>query len=189
MTTRHPHRTMTLDELTSATGVTVRTVRYYIAEGLLPPPEGAGRGARYTREHRDRLDVIAMLKARHLPLREIRQALRDLAPEEVAALAEEARGGPTDTTGAPPHTRMDAPPAMAASAPPPDSSALAYIRSLREAPAPYGQHAPPDPASVAWRRLPISPDAELLVTEEAWRRRRDQLESLITWARRIIDEP
>ncbi|MCC6705677.1 MAG: MerR family DNA-binding transcriptional regulator, partial [Thermomicrobiales bacterium] len=31
-----------LQELSDAAGVSPRTVRYYIAEGLLPPPEPAG---------------------------------------------------------------------------------------------------------------------------------------------------
>ncbi|MBL8128342.1 MAG: MerR family DNA-binding transcriptional regulator, partial [Chloroflexia bacterium] len=37
-----PSPTMTLADLTEAADVSTRTVRYYIAEGLLPPPEGAG---------------------------------------------------------------------------------------------------------------------------------------------------
>jgi hypothetical protein len=36
-----------LDELTSLADVTTRTVRYYIAEGLLPPPATIGRNASY----------------------------------------------------------------------------------------------------------------------------------------------
>ncbi len=34
-----------LNELTGTTGVTPRTIRFYIAEGLLPPPQGAGPAA------------------------------------------------------------------------------------------------------------------------------------------------
>ena len=53
---------MTLRELTDAAGVSVRTVRYYIAEGLLPPPEGSGPASAYTAAHLDRLRLIHQLQ-------------------------------------------------------------------------------------------------------------------------------
>ncbi len=40
--------TYSLEELTERAGVTVRTVRYYIAEGLLPPPVGGCPRSAYT---------------------------------------------------------------------------------------------------------------------------------------------
>lgn len=52
---------MSLTELTAAADVSVRTVRYYIGEGLLPPPEGAGPGSSYGRGHLDRLRLIQRL--------------------------------------------------------------------------------------------------------------------------------
>jgi hypothetical protein len=52
--------------------------------------------------------------------------------------------------------------------------------------------APPVPSvrkeDQRWRRLEISPEAELMVTEEVWRRRREQIDTLLSWARRIISE-
>lgn len=48
---------MTREELERETGVTARNIRFLIAEGLIPPPNGTGRGAWYTSEH------VAMLKA------------------------------------------------------------------------------------------------------------------------------
>ena len=38
----------TVDELAAATGMTVRTTRYYAGLGLLPPPSRRGRMAYYT---------------------------------------------------------------------------------------------------------------------------------------------
>jgi DNA-binding transcriptional MerR regulator len=76
----------TLGELTDAAGVSVRTVRYYIAEGLLPPPKGAGPSSIYTSGHLDRLRLIQRLKAAYFPLKEIRRRLAGLADEEVGAL-------------------------------------------------------------------------------------------------------
>lgn len=190
--------TYTLDELTSAADVTVRTVRYYIAEGLLPPPEGSGRGARYSAHHRDRLDVIGSLKQRHLPLKEIRHHLQQLAPDELTDLACEVRleadtdrspmvrgsVADEDVTYASAHM---AEPNESTSG---DSPALDYIRSIREEPIPH-RHVPVPPAESdrQWRRLPISPDAELMVSDDLYRRRREQIESLLTWARRVINEP
>ena len=76
-------REYTLDELSKLADVTPRTVRYYIAEDLLPPPIVGGRNATYSQEHLDRLLAIGGLKAMYLPLREIRHRLNTLTPEQV----------------------------------------------------------------------------------------------------------
>jgi DNA-binding transcriptional MerR regulator len=52
----------TVDELASATGMTVRTTRYYAGLGLLPPPSRRGRMAYYTQAHRARLELIRALQ-------------------------------------------------------------------------------------------------------------------------------
>jgi len=52
----------TVDELAAATGMTVRTTRYYAGLGLLPPPSRRGRMAYYTQEHRARLELIRALQ-------------------------------------------------------------------------------------------------------------------------------
>jgi DNA-binding transcriptional MerR regulator len=77
---------LTLGELTAAADVSVRTVRYYIAEGLLPPPEGSGPGSAYTQGHLDRLRLIQRLKEAYLPLKEIRRRLSGLSDDEVWSL-------------------------------------------------------------------------------------------------------
>jgi DNA-binding transcriptional MerR regulator len=77
---------LTLSELTAAADVSVRTVRYYIAEGLLPPPEGSGPGSAYTQGHLDRLRLIQRLKEAYLPLKEIRRRLSGLSDDEVRSL-------------------------------------------------------------------------------------------------------
>jgi len=74
-----------LAELAAATGVSSRTIRYYIAEGLLPPPEGVGPAAVYGDAYRDRLALIATLKGRYLPLREIAARLQELDDTGVRA--------------------------------------------------------------------------------------------------------
>jgi DNA-binding transcriptional MerR regulator len=75
-----------IGELAARAGTTVRTVRYYVAQGLLPPPVGAGPGAAYDYEHLLRLGVVRVLKARYLPLAEIRRRLAAMSLEEMEAL-------------------------------------------------------------------------------------------------------
>lgn len=69
---------LSLAELVDEAGVTVRTVRYYIAEGLLPPPMGTGPSSYYTRDHLDRLQLIGRLKDGYLPLKEIKRRLSEV---------------------------------------------------------------------------------------------------------------
>lgn len=40
-----------LDQLVTQSGVSGRTIRYYIQKGLLPPPQGEKRGAWYSQVH------------------------------------------------------------------------------------------------------------------------------------------
>jgi DNA-binding transcriptional MerR regulator len=77
---------LTLGELTAAADASVRTVRYYISEGLLPPPEGSGPGSSYSRGHLDRLRLIQRLKEAYLPLKEIRRRLSGLTDDEVRSV-------------------------------------------------------------------------------------------------------
>ncbi len=128
-------------ELARATGVTPRTIRYYVAEGLLPPPEGAGPAAVYSAGHRDRLELIGRLKDQYLPLKEIRRHLATLTDDEVRAwLAREADQAEQGIVAAP--AASEAPEAetwggtmemLAAAAPPPDSAADYLDRVLGRA--------------------------------------------------------
>ena len=76
-----------ISELADAAGVSIRTVRYYITEGLLPPPVTAGAKSYYTEEHRDRLIVIGRLKDAYLPLRAIRQQLAEMDDAAIHEMA------------------------------------------------------------------------------------------------------
>jgi DNA-binding transcriptional MerR regulator len=76
---------LSVDELAERTGVTVRTIRYYQSEGLLPLPGRAGREARYGPAHVERLDLIAELQARGLRLHAIAELLDSAAADAPAA--------------------------------------------------------------------------------------------------------
>jgi len=64
-----------IEELADLGGVTRRTVRYYVQEGLLPPPLGLGRGRHYGAEHLERLLRVKSLQEQGLPLSAIQEAL------------------------------------------------------------------------------------------------------------------
>lgn len=65
-------------------GISPRTVRYYIHQGLLPSP-GKGANARYDVTLVDRLRFIREHQEQHLPLSEIRKRLEDLDEEGIGA--------------------------------------------------------------------------------------------------------
>lgn len=62
-------------ELADLGGVTRRTVRYYVQEGLLPPPLGVGRGRHYSSRHLTGLLRLKAMQEEGLPLTEIRRKL------------------------------------------------------------------------------------------------------------------
>jgi DNA-binding transcriptional MerR regulator len=54
--------TFSIAEIADHAGISRRAVRFYIQEGLLDPPEGAGRGSHYERAHLERLQRIVELQ-------------------------------------------------------------------------------------------------------------------------------
>ena len=74
----------TMSELVAESGVSSRTIRYYIAEGLLQPAYGRGPSAVYDTDHLLRLKYVQLLKDERLPLGEIKDRLNALTPEDIA---------------------------------------------------------------------------------------------------------
>lgn len=79
-----PHR-YTMADLEAESGMSARTIRFYIAEGLLQPAYGRGPSAVYDADHLLRLRFITRLKNEHVPLGEIKARLSDLTPDALAA--------------------------------------------------------------------------------------------------------
>src|SRR5260370_1522190 len=77
--------TMTLAELADASGLPARTIRFYIARGLVDGPVKAGRGADYTGEHLARLERIKGLQADGRMLSEIANAVAKTERHPAAA--------------------------------------------------------------------------------------------------------
>lgn len=64
-----------LAELVESTGLSERTIRYYIQQGLVPGARGRGRSSFYTPEHLQRLARVVDLRDRGLSIDEIREAV------------------------------------------------------------------------------------------------------------------
>lgn len=83
-----PGSLLTIDELASAAGTTVRTTRYYAQLGLIPPPERRGRVAYYGDAHRARLEMVRRLQDHGFTLQAIERYMADLSddatPEDLA---------------------------------------------------------------------------------------------------------
>jgi DNA-binding transcriptional MerR regulator len=193
-------RTYSIGELANEVGVSTRTVRYYVSEGLLPPPEGGGPGSRYTDAHRARLEAINDLKEQYLPLKEIRRRLAGFELDHTHAQVR-----PTDSHSlAKVHS---APPARALAEPEAAPYQTGIARSFRRmssavpeaellvpAMAPptlegeTDQDAPGESVSTrSWRRIRIGDEAELLITDESYRRNQGKIDWLMTWAKRVLD--
>ncbi len=85
-----------MEQLASASDVSVDTVRYYQSRGLLPPPTREGRVAWYDGEHLGRIRDIRTLQRKGLTLAAIRRVLDgDLAraDTDLAAAVTAARDG------------------------------------------------------------------------------------------------
>ena len=113
-------RTLTIEELAEQTQTSVRTIRYYIAENLLPGPGSRGKGAAYTEEHLLRLRLIRRLTERRAPLAEVREVMARVTDDEVRALLAEEDARAQTLRRAMPHVD-NSPPAQFSSALPIDA--------------------------------------------------------------------
>ncbi len=138
-------------ELTAAAGVNVRTLRYYIAEGLLPGPSTRGKNARYTPEHLWRLLLIRQLSGQHVPLAQVRERLARMTGSEVRRLVEVERPG--------------------------RRSPRAYLEDLLARARTASPVVRPEPADT-WRRIVLKPGLEIHVRADAEQRYRALLGKL-----------
>jgi DNA-binding transcriptional MerR regulator len=79
---------LTLDELTSRVGMSVRNVRFYTTKGLVPPPIRRGRSGYYTPDHVSRLELVQELQSHGFTLSAIEKYVanipHDATPEDIA---------------------------------------------------------------------------------------------------------
>jgi DNA-binding transcriptional MerR regulator len=142
-----PDDLYSLADLARLADVTTRTIRYYVAQGLLPSPEAAGPATRYGEGHLARLRLIKRLQRDHLPLAEIRSRLERMGDEEVQAVLDATDSVAPDPTQSGQET-------------------LAYVRALmassgvlprihaRAPDVPAGDPSKPTPPSAPIRTIP-----------------------------------
>jgi DNA-binding transcriptional MerR regulator len=172
-----PESSFTLAELADQTGVEVRTLRSWIAQGVVPGPESVGRNAHYSFDALKRVRAAkAMRDVYGMSLTAIRQDLvaADEAKIDAWAAMAAREGAPTaskpDTRSAADYLRglrasgvFGAPSAPAGAEPPPlAGSRLARLAEALERLA--GARPPRRKAKgAAWVRIPITPDLEFAV--------------------------
>jgi len=177
------HAVYELGELSDRAGVTPRTIRYYIQQGLLRSPGVSGPGAKYGEGHLDRLRLIRRLQREHLPLAEIRRRLETLSDAEVRELL--ARRVVVDESRAvlPGSAAAYARDLLSAAALP--TSASMALAAALSSPAPP---APPAAERSQWERISLTPDLELHVRRPLSREHNKVVERLLTYARRLLEE-
>ena len=74
---------LTLDDLAAKSQMPIRTLRFYIQEGLLPGPDTRGKFASYSRQHLERIEMIKRLKDKYLPLQQIKQLLDNMSEDDI----------------------------------------------------------------------------------------------------------
>ena len=193
-----------LADLCDLAGVTPRTVRFYIAQGLLRPPSGAGPSARYEDGHLYRLRLIKRLQKEHLPLAEIRMRLDALGDQEVERLVSEP-APPVDSAadyvarvlGSKGAFKPAWSPSPPAPAPGPYPAVPPAAARIAEPPASYvlPAMAAPEPAATGpetvrsqWERISLTPDVELHIRRPLSRHQNRQVERLLEAARQILNE-
>ena len=90
-----PYR-YTMADLEKETGLSARTIRFYITQKLLPSASGRGVGATYGPSHLLRLKAIELLKHDNTPLEQIRQRLEGMRDSDLAAMLEVETAPPED---------------------------------------------------------------------------------------------
>ena len=176
-----------LNELCEQADVTVRTVRYYVRQGLLDSP-GVGRGARYKATHLERLRLIRALQAEHLPLAAIRKRLDVMSDEDIrtSVVAESDAGSAKSTSnsaadyvrsvldgGNQPGAISPSPLRFERASGPPQSSIPATGGVLRRA---------------TWERVQITADIEVHIRRPLTRADNRRIDKLLATAEQLFNK-
>jgi len=169
----HPDN-LTIKDLSAATNVSVRAIRFYQSQGLLDAPGTRGSSAKYGDSHLKRLELIKSLQKERLTLEEIGARIESLDDEGVARELDELSQN--------------------------RESAVSYARSVRLAgerqdPRFRAERAPVSQvvSGVAprsrgtWERISLSPGVELHVRSPMSHRQTKLVSRLVELADRLIN--
>jgi DNA-binding transcriptional MerR regulator len=200
-----------LTELADLAGVTPRTVRYYLAQGLLPAVGQMGPGSKYDDGHLARLRLIRRLQAEHLPLAEIRRRLEMLGDDEVRDLVGATEpapptdtaleylrtvlgGSPASGTATPQSSRPAPAPSLPSVAERPVVAPMLMRPNMSPSEAPIEMPIDAAEATVRpsdrsqWERIVLVPDIELHIRRPLPRAQNKQVDRLVTIARELLEE-
>jgi len=177
-------RSWTIEELAEQAESSVRTIRYYISEGLLPKPEGRGRSTIYNAEHLQRLRLIRGLIAQRVPLNEIREQISTLSSNDLEDLLADTRNRQAEEHSARTSSPKEYLSALLARAREERQSPRIQQRTMAEplslaSPSPSLQlHEIPVSYKDLWTRYELAPGVELHVARSAEKRERALVKAL-----------
>ena len=185
----------TLTELSALAGVTPRTVRYYLAQGLLPTVGVSGPGAKYDDRHLARLRLIKRLQEEHQPLADIRHRLNALDDSAIATIATEPAPRPPSDSALDYIQRVTAPARRVSEASLLRRAYAPRLESMDLATPSAVPPAPNQPAGAApriersqWERLSLGPDVELHIRRPLPRSTSKRVDRLVEIARDLLEE-
>jgi DNA-binding transcriptional MerR regulator len=171
-----------LIDLAKLADVTPRTIRFYIAQGLLPSPEAAGPRTTYTDEHLERLRLIKKMQAAHMPLATIRAQLRSMGAADVAEMVTPSEPARV-TESAVAYIR-----GVLATGPAPAPAPAPAARSVAPPPPPQTSQPTQEPDRSQWDRVEITPDVEIHLRRPMTRTDNKRVLRLIEYARQLFRE-
>lgn len=182
-----------LSELAEATGVSQRTIRYYVQQGLLPSPGTRGPGTRYDRSMVERLQLIKLLQRHHWPLSKIRDHLerlddagvrRELAHPPAPQVSESALTYVRDVLGGRARERGGLRLRSPASAELEGDESEGPFAPLRAA----ASRSRWELKRSTWEQIRLAPDVELWIRRPATREQNKLVERLVQAARDYFSE-
>jgi len=138
-----------------------RTIRYYLAEGLIQPAdEKQGTASVFIYKHLLQLVVVKKLQAEHLPIRKIRELVTDKDEQQLESLlgVTASTHNGTDDKAAKRYLESLLAPSMSVTS---MKSAAYETAPLSSAPEP-----PQTDSSVSWQRVEIEPGLELHIRSD-----------------------
>ncbi len=174
-----PDAEFTLQAIAAASEMPVRTLRFYLAQGLLPSPVRQGQHTRYPASTLHRLTLLRRLRAANTPLAEIRDRLTAMSDADVVLALGATR----------PATRVVAPLGSASGSGPGLGMDLALGWTDQDAP---DVIASPRPSPVAapqrsqWERIVLEPGIELTVQRPLTRLAAKRVDRLVAYARELL---
>jgi DNA-binding transcriptional MerR regulator len=177
-------------DVAAVTDTPVRTIRYYIAQGLLPSAGRTGPAARYDDAFVARLRAIRRLQEAHLPLAVIQTTLQGLDEADLLEIVGPPEQSPPDSASDYVRRLLAGEPAVAAGEQPANYRDAHLVASSRT-PAAWPdlvEHTaePVQPDRSHWERIVLAPGIELHIRRPQSRWSSRQAERLVEYAAQLF---